>query len=125
MPAKHVAMHGAWPGGEVDREGPGHKRQMTRYAASSSGSSPHRHVTKGGGVQRCSTEPGGGGARSRWSAMGDDATGRSSPELPVGPSSWSCSELTNMKFANSFGKHKTQSRAGQWRDEERWSESVE
>ena len=102
MPAKHVATHGVWPEGEADREGLGHKRQMTRYAASSSWSSPHRHVTEGG-VLLCSTEPGGGGARRRWSTMGEDATGRSSPELPVGPSSLSCSELTKMEFANSFG----------------------
>ena len=53
---------------------------------------------------------------------GEDAAGRSSPELPVGSSSLSCSELTKMKFANSAGKHKTQCRAGRWCDAERWSE---
>ena len=98
MPAKHVATYGAWPDGEADRKGPGYKRQMTLYAASSSGSLSHRHVTcHEGGGQGGGTEAGGGGARSRWSAMGEDATGRSSPELPVGPSWLSCSENTKMK----------------------------
>ena len=37
--------------------------------------------------------------------MGEDATGRSSPELPVGPSWLSCSERTKMKVRKLYLEH--------------------
>ena len=86
MPAKHVAMHGAWPEAEADQEGPGHQRQMTRYATSSSGSLPRLQQRKGGMQKAVQSRAEVGRRRGAEQVVsmltGADATGRSSPELP-------------------------------------------
>ena len=75
-----------------DQEWSRQPRQMTLCAASSLCALPN-HQPRRGGCAGDSPWPGGGVTRSRLSAsMVAAATGRSSPEPPVGPSSLSCSE---------------------------------